>query len=112
MVILKSANLALRFLVELGALAAVAYWGVRTGPSLPLKIMLGGGALLLLAVIWGTFAAPKAAVQLPQPTKFVLGLVILEVAALALAIAGQRPLAIGYAIVVALNAGLLLAWRQ
>jgi hypothetical protein len=112
MVILKPANLALRFLVELGALAAVAYWGLQTGQGLLLKATLGIGTPLLLAVVWGTFAAPKAAVQLPQPAKFVLGLVILEVAALALATAGQRPLAIAYAIVVALNAGLLLAWRQ
>jgi Protein of unknown function (DUF2568) len=110
--ILKSSNLALRFLVELGALAAVAYWGVHTGQGLAPKLALGTGAPLLLAVVWGTFAAPKAAVQLPQPAKFVLGLVILEVAALMLALAGQRPLALAYAVVVALNAGLLLAWQQ
>jgi Protein of unknown function (DUF2568) len=110
--ILKSSNLALRFLIELGALAAVAYWGVHTGQGLPLKIALGVGALLLLAVVWGTFVAPRAAVRLPRPTTFVLGLVILELAALALAIAGQRPLAIAYAVIVALNAVLLLAWQQ
>jgi hypothetical protein len=110
--IFKTSNLALRFLLELAALAALGYWGVHAGQTLPLKIVLGVGAPLLLAVVWGTFAAPRAAIQLSRPATFLLGLLILELAALVLGLAGQRPLAIAYAVVIALNASLLLVWRQ
>ncbi len=109
---LKSANLALRFLLELCALAAVGYWGARTGQALPVKIALAVGALVLFAVIWGTLIAPKSAVQLAKPAKFVLGLIVLELAAVALAVAGLRSLAIAYAVVIALNAALIALWRQ
>ena len=38
--VIQSANLALRFLLELCALAALGYWGFHTGPNLPIKIVL------------------------------------------------------------------------
>ncbi len=110
--ILKASNLGLRFLLELCALAALGYWGVRAGQTLPLKIALGIGAPLLLAVFWGTFVAPKAAIRLPRAATFLLGLLILELVALVLGLAGQSGLAIAYAVVIALNAGLMLAWKQ
>ena len=45
--LLQSANLALRFLLELAALGALAYWGSRTG-SVPItKLGLGIGTPLL-----------------------------------------------------------------
>ncbi len=47
-----SANLALRFVLELAALAALAYWGFHTGHSLLGDVALGVGAPLLAAVIW------------------------------------------------------------
>jgi hypothetical protein len=40
---MQSANLAVRFLLELGALAALGFWGIRTGPGLIGKIGLGKG---------------------------------------------------------------------
>ncbi|MDX6660706.1 MAG: hypothetical protein QOJ55_1528, partial [Solirubrobacteraceae bacterium] len=48
-------NLALKFLQELGALAAYAYWGSRTGPT-AVNVLLGIGAPLAMAVVWGTWA--------------------------------------------------------
>jgi len=63
MVFLKSANLALAFLLELCMLAALGYWGFITGESSVSRISLGLGAPLLAAIIWGTFLSPKAAVQ-------------------------------------------------
>ena len=61
---LKSINLAVRFLLELCVLAAVGYWGFKTSSGWFLKILLGIGAPLLIAVIWGMFGAPKANLQL------------------------------------------------
>jgi hypothetical protein len=68
---IKLANLALRFLLELCALAALAYWGFKTGESAVAKIGLGIGAPLLAAVLWGTFVAPGA----PIPTPVLLRLI-------------------------------------
>jgi len=45
--LIKSANLALRFLLELCALVALAYWGFQTGRGLIVKIGLGMGAPLI-----------------------------------------------------------------
>ena len=63
--VIQGSNLALRFLLELCALVALGYWGFHTDRGMGLKLVLGIGAPLLAAVIWGTFVAPKASVQLP-----------------------------------------------
>lgn len=66
MEIIKSANLLLRFLLELCILAVLGYWGFKTGRELLLKIGLGIGAPLLAAVVWATFVAPNTRMQLGQ----------------------------------------------
>lgn len=109
---IRSANLALRFLLELCALAAFAYWGIQTGQGLIAKIVLGVGAPLLTAIVWGTFVAPRAAARPPRLMTFVLGLVILGLSAAALAVAGHPALATAFALIIALNAVLLYAWDQ
>ena len=58
-------NLALAFLLELCALGALGYWGVRTGDGPVAKVALGLGAPLCAAVLWGLFAAPRAPVSVP-----------------------------------------------
>jgi hypothetical protein len=70
----KTANLALRFLLELCALVALGYWGFKTGGGLITKLALGIGAPLLAAVVWGTFLAPRAAVPTPGLLRLVLEL--------------------------------------
>src|SRR5689334_23481657 len=57
---LHAANLGLRFLLELCMLAALGYWGFQAGDGPVLKIVLGLGAPLLAAVVWGLFIAPRA----------------------------------------------------
>jgi hypothetical protein len=64
MVALKSINLGVRFLLELCMLAAVGYWGFKTSSGWLLKTLPGIGTPLLIAVIWGSFVAPKAAYPL------------------------------------------------
>ena len=112
MELIKSANLALRFLLELCALAALAYWGSQIGKGLIAKIGLGIGAPLLVVVIWGMMVAPNAAVHLPGLVPFVLGLVILGLAAVALAAAGHPSLAVVFGVIVVINAALMLVWGQ
>ncbi len=51
--LIKGANLALRFLLELCALGALGYWGFKTGNTTIAKIALGVGAPLVAS---GPFA--------------------------------------------------------
>jgi hypothetical protein len=51
MILLKYANLALAFLLELCALAELGYWEFVTGGGLPAKIGLGVGVPLRVLVM-------------------------------------------------------------
>ena len=62
---IKGANLALRFLLELCALVALAYWGFETGSGAIAKFALGIGAPLVAAVVWGAFVAPRHPLSRP-----------------------------------------------
>src|SRR5690606_25875426 len=62
----KSANLVLRFLLELAALAALAHWGATASTRVLPRIVLGIGAPLAMATFWGIFVAPRARVVLPS----------------------------------------------
>ena len=107
-----SLNLGVRFLLELVALAALAYWGFHSGSGTGAKVALAIGAPLCMAVVWGLFAAPRAAITLAAPIRFVLGLAILCLTALALGAAGQRALAAAFAVIIVFNAALLALWKQ
>ena len=91
------------FLLELCALAALAYWG-STG-NLALAIVTP----LALAVIWGIVASPRAPVALPQWPKFALRVGLLLGSALALAVAGRHGLALALAVAVLADNALLAA---
>ncbi len=96
------ANLTLAFLLELCALGALGYWGVRVGGGPLAKIALGIGAPLLAAVLWGLFAAPRAPVSVPF-VRFVVQLVVFGSAAMALYATGHRGLAFAFAFLVVVN---------
>jgi hypothetical protein len=81
------------FLLELAALAALGYWGARTGHG-AWPWVLGVLTPLTAAVIWGTFASPRAPVRLPRGPKLALRLAVLFGGAVALGVAGQHWLAI------------------
>ncbi len=112
MSVLKSANLALSFILELGALAALAYWGSQTGQGLGFAILLGGGAPLLAAVAWGLFAAPRAAVLVPTAVRMGVEVAFFALATVALAAAGQPTLAAVFGITALVSWGLSYLWQQ
>ncbi len=109
---LKGANLALAFILELCLLAAFGYWGFTTGDSLLMKIGLGIGVPLLAAVVWGIFMAPKAVRPLRAPLHQIIECVIFGLAFVALYVAGQPTLAIIFAIVFVINLVLRIVWKQ
>jgi Protein of unknown function (DUF2568) len=88
---LRGVTLTVRFLCELAMLAALAFWGFGVAEGL-WGWVLGIGAPVLAAAVWGAFVAPKARWPVPAPVRVAIELVLFGVAAAALAAAGQ-PLA-------------------
>ena len=114
---LKYANLALRFILELCALAALSYWGFRTGGGGLLKAVLGIGLPVLVAFAWGTFRVPndpgKAPVAVPGTLRLLLELAVFGGAVAGLAAAGRPSIAWAFGLVVLVNYALLydrLVW--
>jgi hypothetical protein len=90
---LRGVTLAVRFLCELAMLAALAYWGFTVGDGIGAWV-LGVGAPLLAAVVWGAWVAPKARWPVPMPVRVVIELVLFGSAVGGLTIAGQPVLAV------------------
>jgi hypothetical protein len=109
---LKSANLGLSFLVELSAIAALAYWGFNSGTGTAGTILLGLGAPAVAIVIWGLFVAPRAAFSLPVVARTAIAWVVFAAGVIALAIAGQPTLAWVLGAIIVVNEALVLAWHQ
>ena len=103
---LTAINLGFHFILELCALAAIVYWGFRTGDSLMLKLLLGIGVPFVAAIVWGVFRVPndpgKATVAVSGPVRLVIEAAIMGLAVWCLAAAGQTTLAwvMGIAVVV------------
>jgi len=112
MIVLKWANLGLRFILELCALFAFGYWGFQTGKTLITKSLLGIGTPLLVAVVWGMFVSPQAPYQLSNSFRILLELAIFGSATAALFSTGQTKIAITFALTVVINILLMMIWKQ
>jgi hypothetical protein len=100
---LHVANEGLAFLIELLALAAFAWWGAETGGGLLLRLLLGIGAPLVAAVLWGLFASPKARIKRSLPEVIAVKALILLAAMICVDVTGHRTLAIVFGVVAAAN---------
>ena len=80
---MRAANLALRFFLELAALAALAYWG--WGVSWVLAILAPAAWIIL----WATFGSPKAKIELSTPGRIAFEAIVFGAASAALWAAGQ-----------------------
>jgi hypothetical protein len=109
---LKWANLALRFVLELCLLAAAGYWGFKAGNGTIVKFVLGLGAPVLVAVVWGTFMSPQARVRLSRPLHLGMEVVLFGVGVAALFVTGRPVLAVLLAVVAVVNRVLIAAWGQ
>jgi len=92
MTILRGLNMLVRFLLELCMLAAVGYWGFKTSSGWVLKIILGIGLPVLIAVLWGLFIAPRATYPLRGVPYLLLELLLLGSGAVALFASGRTNL--------------------
>lgn len=102
-------NLAVRFLLELAALASLAYWGWTQHTGLT-RFLLAVGLPLLGAVLWGVFAVPGdrsrsggAPVPVPGVVRLLLELLLFGFAAWCLFDAGLVLLANVFSIIVLIH---------
>ena len=109
---MATANLLLRFVVELVGVGVLAYWGSQAS-TLPVgRVALAIGAPLALIITWAIVVAPNARNVLTQPQRDAIGTVLLVGSALALAAAGQRTAAVVFGAIVVMNWVALLFFGQ
>jgi hypothetical protein len=101
--VIAAANLGVRFLLELAAVAAVVYWGWRIGGEGLVGLALGIALALALVLVWWRLIAPKARSPISTDMRPLVGSGILLLAAAALGLADQPLLALAMAIAVVVN---------
>ncbi|GGJ12418.1 YrdB family protein [Streptomyces brasiliensis] len=97
----KAVNLGVLFLLEIGVLAAVAYWGfgvVDTGRFL--LAVLGPG---LLGWLWGLFGSPRARFKLHGAARVAFETLWFGTGVVALYAAGRHTWALAFAVVCVLS---------
>lgn len=109
---IKSINIAVRFLLELCLVAAVAFVGYKLPSQTWLRWLAAGGFVIVTASVWGYFIAPKAEHLLLQPYRLLVELVLFGLAILGLGLIGQPKLALLFAVITAVNEVLLIIWKQ
>jgi len=108
---LRPANDAVRFFLELSALAAVAYWG-WTEPHGALRWVLVVAAPLAVSVVWGRWMAPRSTKRVVDPWRLIIELLVFGSAVAALARADQPTLAVVLAAATAVHLALTFALGQ
>jgi hypothetical protein len=109
---MKQANLVVRFLVELCAVAALADWGFSLDAAIVVRLVVSIAAPLTAAIAWGADVAPRARLSTPASMGLAVELAVLGAAVVALAVTGPTGLAWAFAVLVVVNTALTTLWRQ
>ncbi|WP_082120131.1 YrdB family protein [Saccharothrix sp. ST-888] len=107
-----AANEVLAFLLELAALGLLCWWGFATGGGVVVRVLLGLGAPLPAAVLWGLFAAPKARLRPPLPAVLLVKAVVFGAGAAALSGVGHPVAAVVVAAVMLANTAVAETFRR
>jgi hypothetical protein len=108
---LEAANLALKFLLELAALASFAIWGAH-GESGGTAVVRAIIPPLIIALLWGRLAAPRSRHRLARGARIPFELIVFALAVVALIASGHVAWAIVLGVVMAINAAALSAFDQ
>ncbi|MCP9952248.1 YrdB family protein [Actinomadura madurae] len=105
-------NEGLAFLLEIAAIAALAWWGFTTGGNTLVAAVLGIGAPVVAVIFWGLFAAPRARFTVALPLVLLVKAAVFGAGALALYGVGHHGAAIGFAVIALLNTALATVDRE
>jgi hypothetical protein len=108
---LRGLSLALKFLVELAAFAAFAYWGASVGSGAT-SVALAIAAPVVAIALWGVFAAPRSKRRLATAARIPFELSVFGLAVVALLVAGATVAAVVLAVLVATSTVLLSRFEQ
>jgi hypothetical protein len=108
---LRALSLGLKFLLELAAFAAFAYWGATTADGV-VAVVPAIVAPSVAIALWALFAAPRSGRRLATAPRIVLELVVFALAVVALFAAGARTAAIVMAVLVVTSTVLLSVLDQ
>jgi hypothetical protein len=102
----RTFSLALKFLLELAAFAAFAYWGAGV------NIAVAIAAPVVAIILWGVFAAPRSERRLPTAPRVVFEASVFALAVIALLAADAPIAALVLAILAAMSFTLLARFDQ
>jgi hypothetical protein len=102
-------SLALRLLLELCGIAALAAWGWSVSEVLPVRLLAAVIAPAIPVALWAAIVAPQARNAIPRTARMVTGTALLLACAGFLALARQPVLAGAFAVANVVNTVLLLA---
>lgn len=105
-------NEGLAFLLELAALAVLAWWGWESAENTALRLLLAIAAPGLAAVVWGLFAAPRARFPVPLAGVLLVKALVFGAAAVALHALDRPVWAVSFAAVALANTALATADRR
>jgi hypothetical protein len=108
--VIGTANLVLRFVCELAALIALAWWGFSLGSVV--GVLVGLVVALAAAGLWGAFIAPRAPRRLADPARFAVELVVFGAATAALVALDHVLLAVVFAVAAIVTAALTRVWPE
>ena len=110
--VMKTANMGVLFLIELGALAAVGAYGFTRDVSAPLAWLLGLVGLAVMITTWALFGSPKARYKTRGATRVAFETVWFGAGVVALALSGAYVWAIVFALVCVASKTLAVNWSQ
>ncbi len=103
--------LAVRFALELAALAALGYAGWTVPGALWARVALAVGLPVVAAAVWGRWVAPRAPRRLPDPAKLGIELIVFAAATVGLLLAARQWLAAGLAATYVVDVAAMFALR-
>ncbi len=109
MEVLKSINLGLRFLLEVGALVAVGYWGWQTGEG-AMRWMLSVVGVAAVIAVWVLFVSPQPTVPLARPVRLGIEFVVWVAAGLGLYASGHRVIAAAFVVIAIISGVVNYVW--
>ena len=112
MALLRVANLALAFVLELAALLAVGSWAFGIDMGTAARLLAAVAAVSGFVVVWGMFAAPKARYRLAGGPRAVFEVVWFGTAVVLAAVGGHTTFAVVLAVLAVINRVLLRALHQ
>jgi hypothetical protein len=98
--------LALRFALELAALAALGTYGLHAARG-PARFAVAAALVAAAAAVWGRWVAPASRRRLADPARLVVEVVFFAAAGVALAATGRVVLGAALTVVAVADAGLL-----